>query len=71
MVFSDFLSPITKLEDWCGQHGLEVRSAKCRECGKELETNIPFATKELRGLYSDTCECGNTKTPFVFIIKDL
>ena len=70
MFLTEYLSPITELESWCKKYGLEVRISKCKRCGKTLETNIPFATKEVRGLYSDVCECGNEKTPFVFTPKD-
>ncbi len=70
MFLTEYLSPVTEVEIWCKQHGLEIRTAQCSNCNKTLKTDIPFASKGIRGLFSGVCECGNEKTPFVFTTKD-
>ena len=39
-----------KAEDWAERYGIEMFSAPCGGCQKELTPSIPFAIGELRGL---------------------
>jgi hypothetical protein len=55
------------LEKWCKRYELEVRTQKCKYCGRTITLNIPLFTKYRRGLYSEPCECGSTSTPFSYI----
>lgn len=52
-------------EQWAEKHSVVPFKAPCQECGHELETTVPFAWGNLRGLVAPACsECGNTITPY-------
>lgn len=52
---------------WSERHGIDPITTECRSCGNVLTTNIPIATKELRGLKTPICDCGNANLPFCFV----
>lgn len=49
---------------WAQRYGLEPLRHPCLRCGVILETTIPFAAGEIRGLIAPYCECGNTLVPY-------
>lgn len=70
MFISGALYPITDPDEWAERYALELRECPCMTCGEYMLINIPWATKELRGLKGDVCKhCGETKVPFVFTYK--
>lgn len=50
--------------EWTSRYGVEPFQHPCSECGRLLETTIPFIQGTLRGLSAPQCECGNEQTPF-------
>lgn len=52
---------------WAERYGIEPFAIPCEKCGAELETTVPFAVGQLRGLVSPPCECGNTDVPYCLV----
>ena len=55
------------LLDWCERFDLEPFEAPCFICQQPLRVEIPFVTKDRRGLLSNVCPCGNKEIPFSYI----
>jgi len=53
------LFPKVDPKEWAEKWGLNKES-KCGnvDCGRMRELNIPYATKDSRGLTAEPCECG-------------
>lgn len=66
MFINGALYPVELGEDWAERYGLEIREMPCMACGEPLMVDIPWATKELRGLKGQQCSCGETRVPFTY-----
>lgn len=52
------LYPLIDKAKWAKRYSLKEKSSKCRNCGKLLTANVPFATGDWRGFVSESHECG-------------
>ena len=68
--FSYLIPSDVDLKKWCDDYGLEVFEAKCTRCSTLLIVDIPFASKNRRGLMSKPCKCGNSDIPFSYVNLD-
>jgi hypothetical protein len=71
--FKGFLIPDTTLNEWAITHDLSLKPIECPYCGRELLPDIPFATKTMRGLIYEQCQCDeypNNQAPFLYGAAD-
>jgi hypothetical protein len=52
------LYPQVETEKWASTYGLEVRSLICAGCEREVNTTVPFAIGNWRGLLTPEHGCG-------------
>lgn len=52
---------------WAKRFSLDPFTAPCGECGAPLETTVPIACGDLRGLRAPACKCGNVHTPYCVV----
>ena len=52
---------------WCEKYRLRAFTAPCMDCDKPLFTGTPISGKNLRGLRTEPCGCGNHDVPFTFV----
>ena len=57
----------TDFKKWCKDYDLNSFYGECSKCNKSLLVNIPFISKNRRGLKADICDCGNREVPFSYI----
>lgn len=67
--FKGFLIPGTTLDKWSDINDLSLDSIECPFCGKNLFPDIPFATKTMRGIIYEQCQCDEypkNQAPFIY-----
>lgn len=70
MFLGNYLISVEPVETWCKKYDLIIKIYPCKICGEMLKTNIPFFTKEFRGLMSEDCSCGNKNVPFSLVSSE-
>ena len=55
--FKGCLFPQVELEEWAETHDLSLDPAQCPFCESMLAPSIPFATREMRGIIYEQCQC--------------
>lgn len=55
-------------KEWASRYGIKIKRGKCPMCDKMVVTNIPFATKDVRGLKSKDHGCGEKYTRKVMVL---
>jgi hypothetical protein len=58
------------LSEWCERYELEPYVTDCLDCGRDMHVNIPFATKNCRGIIAAPCECGSSCVVCQYISLD-
>lgn len=71
MFIKNFMSINVSPEEWAERYNLTIKEYPCADCGKILTTNTPFFTQEMKGLYSQPCNCGNCRTPLIFTLTKI
>ena len=50
--------PDVDVKNWCDKYGIEIDENKCENCGKLIDTYIPYVTSRHVGVLSSKCDCG-------------
>jgi hypothetical protein len=64
------LSPITDASTFAAMHKIDLKPIKCPKCGLEFTPNIPFCSKDWRGLKCEEHECGPDYAAFTVVPVD-
>lgn len=56
-------------ERWAARWGLLPFRSPCLGCGRIMETTVPFAWRDYRGLIAPSCVCGEPNPPYC-VVRD-
>jgi hypothetical protein len=71
--FKGCLIPQIDLKKWASMHNLKLKPIECPCCDRQLHPQTPFASKELRGIIYEQCQCDEypkNQAPFLYGAAD-